>query len=287
MTGSVASAFRRNDRICSFRPQAEPMIERVDNATDPRLASYRAVGNPAALERDGLFVAEGRLVVERLIEDGRFRVQSVLLTPTAAAALGSALGRRADISVYVCEPDVLRALTGFDFHRGCLAVAHRGLPPTPDLSLATRVLALEGVSNPDNVGGLFRVAFAFGVDAVILDRATADPLYRKAIRTSMAATLRVPFVRADSCVTALASLRVSGLRVIALTPHPDAATLDDYAARADERLVLVVGSEGYGMSHESLELADERVRIPVDPRADSLNVVTAAAIALHALQKRG
>jgi tRNA G18 (ribose-2'-O)-methylase SpoU len=264
------------------------MLEPIEDAADPRIAPYRAVGDPVALEREGLFVAEGRLVVERLLEDGRFEIHSVVVSPAAAAALEKILGQRPAVPAYVCEPAVLAQITGFDFHRGCLSLARRpqtGLPLSR-LSQATRVLALEGVGNPDNVGGLFRAAFAFGVDGVILDRATADPLYRKAIRTSMAATLRVPFVRVDPWVAGLASLRASGLRVIALTPHPDAVPLDDYAARRDERLVLVGGSEGSGMSRESLELADERVRIPVDSRADSLNVVTAAAIALHALQKK-
>jgi tRNA G18 (ribose-2'-O)-methylase SpoU len=265
------------------------MIERITDASDERIAAYRAVGDPAALERDGLFVAEGRLVVERLIEDGRFHLHSVAVTHAAAGALASVLGPRPSVPVYVCEAAVLEQITGFDFHRGCLALAHRPRRQIPlsDLAGAARVLAIEGVGNPDNVGGLFRAAFAFGVDAVILDRTTADPLYRKAIRTSMAATARVPFVRVDPWVEGLTSLRASGLRVIALTPHADAVPLDDYAARRDDRFVLVVGSEGFGMGDESLALADERVRIPIDPRADSLNVVTAAAVALHALAEKG
>src|SRR6185436_18365435 len=116
---------------------------------------------------------------------------------------------------------ILREVTGFDFHRGCLALARR---PAHEMRLAelgdaTRVLALEGIGNPDNVGGLFRTAFAFGVDAVIADRATADPLYRKAIRTSMAATLRIPFLRVDGWQAGLVDLRAAGLRVVALSPH--------------------------------------------------------------------
>jgi tRNA G18 (ribose-2'-O)-methylase SpoU len=262
------------------------MFQKIDDCSDARLAPYRLVGNHAALEREGLFVAEGRLVVERLIEDARFDLHSVLVTPAAAAALTGVLQRRAAAPVHVCSPGLLREITGFDFHRGCLALARRPSSqiPLPDLVSARRVLALEGVSNPDNVGGLFRAAFAFGVDAVVLDRATADPLYRKAIRTSMAATLRVPFQRHDRWHEGLASMRAAGLRVVALTPHDDAVALDEYVCRPGERLVLAVGSEGFGMSAESLELADVKVRIPVDPRADSLNVVTAAAIALHALR---
>ena len=262
------------------------MITRITDVSDARIAAYAAVGDPAALERDGLFVAEGRLVVERLLEDGGFALHSVLVTAAAAEALTGILEQRPDVVVFVTEPAVVQQITGFDFHRGCLALARRPLMQMPLSSLAhaTRVLALEGVGNPDNVGGLFRTAFALGADAVILDRATADPLYRKAIRTSMAATLRVPFLRVDPWVDGLRALRATGLSVVALTPHPDAVLLDDYAARRDERIVLVVGSEGFGMGRESLAVADAKIRIQIDPRADSLNVVTAAAIALHCLR---
>jgi tRNA G18 (ribose-2'-O)-methylase SpoU len=265
------------------------MLHRIADALDERLAPYRTVGDPAALEGAGLFVAEGRLVVERLVEDGRFEIHSIVVTPPAAAALDAVLARTS-VPVYLCAPATLEAITGFNFHRGCLALAYRGarpaaagLLPLTEPGDATRVLALEGVTNPDNVGGLFRAALAFGVDAVIHDSTTADPLYRKAIRTSMGAALRVPFLRVDPWVDGLASLGASGLRVIALTPDPGAMSLEEYAARRDDRIVLVVGSEGFGMRRESLACADVKVRIAVDPRADSLNVVTAAAIALHAL----
>lgn len=253
--------------------------------TDPRLAPYRLVGDPQALEREGFFVAEGRLVVERLLEDGRFAPHSVLVTPAAAAALAGMLERRPDVPVLVTAPETLREVTGFNFHRGCLALARRPAHQMrlADLAAASRLLAIESVSDPDNVGGLFRTAFALGVDAVVLDGASGDPLYRKAIRTSMAATLRVPYVRVDAWLDAFDALRGAGFRIAALTPHPEAAPLAEYAARADDRLVLVVGSEGFGMRAESLARADVRLRIPIDPRADSLNVVTAAAIALYAL----
>src|SRR3954447_18729757 len=196
------------------------MLHSISTASDPRLAPYRAVADPAALARDGLFVAEGRLVVERLLEDGRFDVHSVAATTGALAALAPALALRPDLAVYECETAVLREITGFAFHRGSLALAYR--PPREvelaSLAGATRLLALEGVADPDNVGGLFRTALALGVDALILDGATADPLYRKAIRTSMAATLRVPFVRVSGWLDGLDALRAAGLRIVALTP---------------------------------------------------------------------
>lgn len=264
------------------------MIQRIDDASDARMAAYRAVADPEALQRAGLFVAEGRLVVERLLEHGGFEVASVAATAAKIAVLAPVLESRRDVTVFECDAAVLREITGFAFHRGCVALARRPrqqMAPA-DLTLATRVLALEGVSDPDNVGGLFRTAFALGAEAVILSAGTGDPLYRKAIRTSMAATLRLPFVRLAGWFDGLKRLRAGGMRIVALTPHPDAVPLADYAARMDDRIVLVVGSEGFGMGRESLALADVQVRIPVDPRADSLNVVSAAAIALYAVRPR-
>lgn len=245
------------------------------------------VGDPAALERAGLFVAEGRIVVERLLADARFRVHSIAVTRPAAAALEpvlAAVGVRPPI--YVCEAGELRSATGFDFHRGCLALAHRPHAiSVPDLTAATSVLALEGVSNPDNVGGLFRAAFAFGVDAVLLDCTSADPFYRKAIRTSMAATLRLPFGRVDRWPDGLDGARRTGFEIVALTPSPEAIALDDFTRRTHSRFVIAVGSEGVGLSRATIRYADVSVRIPIDDRADSLNVVVAAGIVLHRLRR--
>jgi tRNA G18 (ribose-2'-O)-methylase SpoU len=249
------------------------------------LDAYRLVGDPDGLRRAGLFVAEGRLIVERLLLDGRFRAHSVAVTPAAAAALAPVLERRPDVPVHVCDPQELEALTGFDFHRGCLALAWRH-PPTVTLESvagARRLLALEHVGNPDNVGGLFRTAFALGVDAILLDRRSADPLYRKAIRTSMGATLRVPFGQLDAWDDDLQALRSRGFRVLALTPRPEAVPLNDITIAGADRTILVVGSEGYGLTGTALSGADVLVRIPIDPRADSLNVVVAAGIALGRL----
>jgi len=250
------------------------------------LDAYRIVGDPHALGREGLFVAEGRLVVGRLLLDGKFRVHSVVVTDAAAAALQAVFEARPDVPVHTCDVADVEAITGFDFHRGCLALAYRPECDVPLSSIVhgTRVLALEGVGNPDNIGGLFRAGFALGADAVLLDPTTADPLYRKAIRTSMAATLRLPFARVSPWPDGLEPLRAAGFRIVALTPHADAAPLDEYAARADDRIVLVVGSEGAGLTAAALAYADVQVRIPIDARADSLNVVTAAAIALQRLR---
>jgi tRNA G18 (ribose-2'-O)-methylase SpoU len=181
---------------------------------------------------------------------------------------------------------VVSSVTGFKFHRGCLAlvrrpIAGRGLHVIPD---GFRLIALEGVGNPDNVGGLFRVAAAMDVAGVVLDRTCGDPLYRKVIRTSMGAALRVPFVILQDWLAGLSELRTRGYRLIALTPDPDAPPIETLKSCVQDRLVLMLGSEGHGLQAATLTLADARHRIPIDPSADSLNIVVAAAIALHELR---
>jgi tRNA G18 (ribose-2'-O)-methylase SpoU len=261
------------------------MFVRIEQVSDLRLAPFRDVGRPAALQAAGLFVAEGRIVVQRLIEDAKFPIAAILVTDAAHDALSAVLNAVA-APVYVCDQRIVNAITGFNFHRGCLALARR-LPSTAsidDFTDATRLLALEGVGNPDNIGGLFRSASALGADGMVLDAASGDPFYRKAIRTSMAATLRVPFVRTSDLPAALGMLRSHGFRLVALTPQAGAQSIDDVAHAKHDRFVLMLGAEGGGLAPGTMNLADIRARIPVDPRADSLNVVVAAAIALHALR---
>lgn len=261
------------------------MIRRITDAGDAALAPYRSVGDPASLDRDGLFVAEGRLIVERLLSLPNLRMHSIVVTAAAARAMAPLLAGLTDTPVLICEGPVLEAVTGFDFHRGCLALAYRPVTDVPLSAFvhASRLLALEGVGNPDNVGGLFRVALALGAGGVLLDSASADPLYRKAIRTSMAASLRVPFTRVAPWPAGLDALKAHGFTVVALTPDPDAIPIGAYVVDPGSRLILVLGSEGPGLRPESMRYADVRLRIPMDPRADSLNVVVAAGIALTLL----
>ena len=224
--------------------------------------------------------------MRRLLEDGQFEPVSVLVTPTALGALSDLLTDSRPWPVYVCSQPIVRAVTGFAFHRGCLALARRAEATASCGQVAggSRVIALEGVGNPDNIGGLFRVAAAMAADGVILDRTCADPLYRKAIRTSMGSTLRVPFLRVHDWMAGLKELRARGLRLVALSPDPSAASIHLFKPVAGERLVLMLGAEGSGLTPSTMALADARVRIPMHPRADSLNVVVAAGIALFALR---
>ena len=262
------------------------MIESIERADDPRIASYARVGDPLWLRDHGLFVAEGRLVVCRLLDGGRFPVTSVLLTPPALASLAGVVGS-AQCPIYVCDQRTLNAIGGFNFHRGCLALAGRsGEESRLDRFVtAARLFALEGVGNPDNVGGLFRVAAALGAGGVLLGPHTGDPLYRKAIRTSMGATLCLPFARITRWPADLDLLRTQGFQIVALTPDPGATPLAQYAAtlRSGRRLILMLGAEGPGLTPEASSIADDRVCIPVASGVDSLNVTVAAGIALASL----
>jgi tRNA G18 (ribose-2'-O)-methylase SpoU len=258
----------------------------IDSPADPRLAAYRRVGDAAWLRAGGLFVAEGRLVVERLLAAARFHIESILVTPAAQRAMSARLdGCRA--AILVCSQATMNGVTGIDFHRGCLALVRR--PPMPPLDGWPAgegvLLALEGVGNPDNVGGLFRTAAAFGAAGIVVGPGTADPFYRKAVRTSMAAVLHLPWTLTDRLEETLGRLTGQGYRIAALTPAPDAQPLEAFAATCGRRTVLLLGSEGAGLSPGSLALAGDRVRIPITPAADSLNVVVAAGIALHAVSR--
>ena len=259
------------------------MIHHARGADDPRIAAYAGVGDHARLLARGRFVAEGRLVVERVIDSRAYDIESVLVTPAALDALRSRLEPLA-ADVYVADRRILNAVTGFNFHRGCLALVRRPEPSQLDTLLrARRLLVVEGVGNPDNVGGLFRAAAAFGADGLLLDSGSGDPFYRKALRTSMGAVLRVPFVRTADWPAVLRTVRAQGLRLIALTPAPSARALRDAAAAGRSgRIALMVGSESQGLSAAALAAADERVRIPIVSGVDSLNVVVAVAIALYA-----
>lgn len=256
------------------------MIEPIERADDPRISAYAHVGDHDWLRSRGLFVAEGRLVVRRLLESGRFPVHSILLTPAALQSFGAALDT--DAPVLIAAPEVLNQVTGFNFHRGCLALAQRPADDaaTARFDRADLLLALEGVGNPDNVGGLFRVAAAFGVDGVLLDPTSGDPFYRKAVRTSMGAALDVPFERVAPWPGALDEYKGMGFTIAALTPRPGGRPLADFARESSGPIVLLVGAEGPGLSDGALAVADALVRIPISPSVDSLNVVVAAGIAL-------
>jgi tRNA G18 (ribose-2'-O)-methylase SpoU len=253
---------------------------------DERLAAFRDIGDAALRRERGECLVEGRMVVRQLLHDQPGRVRALLLTEPARDALADLLPLVPELPVFTVPVAAMEALTGFNLHRGCLAVAARGPErPWPSVtSSAKRLLVLEGVGNPDNVGGLFRTARAFGVDAVLLGPGAGDPLYRKAIRVSCGASLAVPYAALTPWPEALGALAAEGIELWALTPSPGAVPLHEAcAAGVPPRLALLVGAEGDGLGAASLAAAHRRVRIPIAPAVDSLNVVVASGVALAAV----
>lgn len=268
------------------------MITRIESPGDPRLAPYGMVADPAALAREGLFAVEGRLVAPRLFASP-YRVHSVLLSDAALESLRPVLETRPDIDVFVAPAAIISATGGYDFHRGCLALGYRGESPRLDLLLESGagslepIVILEGVNNPDNIGGIFRSAHAFGARGIVLGPGCGDPLYRKAIRTSMGAALQFPWVEARDWPAAIGRIRGRGYRVLALTTDPAGMALHDAVATSPSPVALLLGSEGFGLSPEALAAADIHARIHMpNADADSLNVVSAASIALYEARQR-
>lgn len=258
----------------------------VDDPDDSRLSDFRAVSDPELARTRKVFIAEGRLVVERLLRSSTFETCAVLVTPSGMKALEEALAVHPAVPVYIVPKHVMDGVAGFNFHRGCLAAGTR--PPRAAWRACTararRAVVLERVGDADNVGAIFRSAAAFGTDTVLLGPSCADPLYRKAIRTSMGAVLTVPFADADPWPATLNDLVADGWALAALTPVHDAMPLRDFSsATRPLRVAVVVGHEGDGLTDAALAACEYRVRIPIRPSVDSLNVATAAAIALYEL----
>jgi tRNA G18 (ribose-2'-O)-methylase SpoU len=261
----------------------------IDTEGDPRIALFRNVGDADLLRDHGVFVAEGRLVVRTLLTASPLKTRAVLVTKPALETLGDLLVD-GNVPVFVVPRSIMNGIVGFNIHRGCLALGERpatrpleALLAQPDVS---RLIVLENVSNADNVGGIFRCAAALGGDAVVLGPHCCDPLYRKSIRTSIGASLRVPFASATAWPGGLERLRRCGFAIVALTPAPDATALDDIAHElaSHDRLALLLGAEGEGLTAEAQSAAHYRVRIPIAADVDSLNVAVAAGIALHTLR---
>ena len=263
----------------------EPIL--IADPDDPRIAPYRAIRERDLAGRQGRFVAEGQVVLEKAIRLGRRRLESVLLAQGRVAGLRPLLAELPeDTPIYTAAQTVMDAVVGFPIHRGVLAVGRRAPEPDPGQLLAglgpqASALGLVGIANHDNMGGLFRNAAAFGVGAVVLDAACCDPLYRKAIRTSVGASLIVPFARLAPGGDMLALFEAAGFAPLALSPGA-AETLSAVGPAA--RTAVLVGAEGPGLPSEMLQRA-RAVSIPMAGGFDSLNVATAAAIVLHHLAR--
>lgn len=260
---------------------------RITDIGDPRLRDYVALTDMELRSRSeperGMFIAEGRLVIERALAAG-FPIRSMLLS-TGWLERMAPLIERLDAPVYVGESDLLEAVTGFHVHRGALAaMGRKPLPAAADLLAgARRVIVLEGVNNHTNVGAIFRCAAGLGMDAVLLSPDCVDPLYRRSVKVAMGTVFAVPYARLAPWPQALDDLGQAGFRRLALTPAADAIPLPDLRIGPDERVALLLGAEGDGLSRRALEAADAQVRIPMSGGVDSLNVAAATAVACYAL----
>jgi tRNA G18 (ribose-2'-O)-methylase SpoU len=255
----------------------------IADPSDPRIAAYRDIRERDLVGREGRFVAEGKVVLAALFAGGRFDAESVLVLENRLGGLAGTLDTApAGLPVYVARAAVMDAVAGFPMHRGILAIGRRRAPDTLDgllesLPRRATLVVLVGLANHDNVGAIFRNAAAFGADAVLLDSTSCDPLYRKAIRVSVGAALKVPFVREGDAAALLAAVRRHGFETVALSP---AGREDIAAIERPRRVALVLGTEGTGLP-AALLAGLRTARINMTPGFDSLNVAAASAIALH------
>jgi tRNA G18 (ribose-2'-O)-methylase SpoU len=258
----------------------------VTDPTDPRLDDFRDLNSvdrrPDLPTGKGLVIAEGVLVVQRLLKS-RFAPRALLGTDRRLTELGADLDGVA-APYYRATADVMADVVGFHLNRGVLASASR----PPELSVprvleaAKTVAVLEGVNDHENLGSIFRNAAGLDVDGIVFGRGCADPLYRRAVRVSMGHALLVPYAWMADWPDDLEMLRNNGFRLLAMTPDPTASTLADAMTEvADQRLAVLVGAEGPGLSERAMRASDIRVRIPMSRGTDSLNVATAAALAFY------
>ncbi len=249
-------------------------------------AAFEHIRDHAWLRANGLFVAEGRHVATRLIQSSSFTTVALMVTPTAQVAIADAIdrvepGRRP--AVFVRTQAELDAITGFRLHQGCVALGGRPVM-ADELALAADgpILALERVRDPDNVGSIIRTAAALGGAGLLLGPECADPFYRKAVRTSMGSVFTLPMATASAWPDALRRLKELGRVVVALTPGGRDILPEARALAGDRPVVLLLGSEGQGLTPDARAVADIEARISMASMADSLNVAVAAAVALYA-----
>jgi tRNA G18 (ribose-2'-O)-methylase SpoU len=262
-----------------------PVAVPITDPEDERLSDYRALTDVALRTQfeppNGLFIAEGELVIRRALRAG-YRPRSFLVDAKRAGDLADF----AEAAVlYAADQAVLERTTGFHVHRGVLASFHRKPDRTAAeiLGSARRVAILEDVNTHTNVGAIFRGAAALGMDAVLLSPQCADPLYRRSVRVSMGEVFAVPYARLEPWPAGLASVRAAGFTLLALTPAPDAFPMRDLTAEQRVRSALLLGAEGPGLTAGAMAASDARVVIPMHNGVDSLNVAAAAAVAFYEL----
>jgi tRNA G18 (ribose-2'-O)-methylase SpoU len=261
-------------------------IVEISEAVDPRVDDFRDLSRadrrPDRPGGRGLVIAEGVVVVERLLASP-YPVRALFGVRRRIEELAEPIADL-DVPAYTADADVMARVVGFHLNRGVLAVADRApvVEPADLIGRSHRLAVLEGIGDHENLGALFRNAAALGIDGVLLGAGCSDPLYRRSVRVSMGHVLRIPFVRLNSWPEDLKLLHDNGFRIAALTPRTDAKSLRE-AALDRGAVAVLLGSEGPGLTDEAIAAADVAVRIPMIDGVDSLNVATAAAITFHAM----
>ncbi|WP_328539778.1 TrmH family RNA methyltransferase [Streptomyces sp. NBC_00344] len=259
----------------------------VDDPEDPRLRDYTGLTDVELRRRrepaEGLFIAEGEKVIRRAGLAG-YEMRSMLLSAKWVEVMRDVIDEMT-APVYAVSPDLAERVTGYHVHRGALASMQRKpLPGSDDLlGTARRIAVLESVNDHTNIGAIFRSAAALGMDAVLLSPDCADPLYRRSVKVSMGAVFAVPYARLDTWPKGLETVREAGFRLLALTPDVKATAIEEAAPHRLDRVALMLGAEGEGLSTRALVAADAWVRIPMAHGVDSLNVGAAAAVAFYAV----
>lgn len=269
-------------------PTEEQLI-RVEEPADPRLGDYvrlRETSLRRSLESEhGLFIAEGEKVIRRAVEAG-YRPRSFLLAERWLDGLADVIARHPQVPVYLVSEELAEEVTGFHVHRGALASLHRVVRHSAaDLLELDRLVVVEDIVDHTNVGAIMRCAAGLGWDGMLLAPRAADPLYRRAIKVSMGAVFTLPWARLDSWSDAVEILQDKGFRTIAMALDDRARPLPEVAASVapGDRVAVLLGTEGAGLSRRWIESADEVAMIPMAAGIDSLNVAAAAAVACYAL----
>lgn len=269
-----------------------PVKISITDPADPRITDYLGLrDHQLRRQREapggdlaGVFIAEGALVVERALAAG-FKLKSLLIDARRGEAIPAAVPDGVDH--YFAGPDVVQEVTGMQLHRGLIAVFYRKELPYPDelLAHARRVVVLENVTNPTNMGVIVRSAAGLGMDALLVDPSSCDPLYRRALRVAMGESFNLPHARVNFLPSGLDPLLRHGYRIVALTPGHRAVSIENFVAGSDDRIALVLGAEGPGVSAATLDAIEEHVSIPMANGVDSLNVGAAAAVAFYAVTR--
>ena len=281
-------------------PRSDPMEETMPNIIEitdfqaPELDVYARLTEAQLLNRhnlkEGLFIAESPKVIERALDAGCEPVSFLVQRQHIETQAKELIARCGDIPVFTAEFDILTQLTGFMLTRGMLCAMRRPALPTVEeiCGKATRIAILENVMNPTNVGAIFRSAAALGIDAVLLTPGCSNPLYRRSARVSMGTVFQIPWTyigeeTADWPDAGMARLHALGFKTAAMALSDDSVSIDDPALMAEEKLAIILGTEGDGLADVTIDGCDYTVKIPMSHGVDSLNVAAASAVAFWQL----